>query len=1644
MTPRISLVLPVVSHLRSISAQDIRTGRNVTLLCSLSLSKAHPIAQQIGPPSRGQSPDTRWITVHPNGPDEPGQPVMLRLASDGSHYRIVGGAGGSLAHLKIDASKLKSPEESRQEAKEKKREDAKQEKERQSNLTPDERRAEEMSKKERSLHRRIAERKFVEHMRQKFGGVREDIPEEKLKHLTEQQQGVLIALHHKKQLSEAKGLLKDAKRELVRNLGQRTQEELGQLPVHGDADEVGLSDFQKQRTKPRESAKGYRPEDTDEAIAQVKKEVAAIDEREEERRLDSALAAGPDLATRDTELDLHSARLEAARAMKQGDEKGAVKHMVRAERLERRLDRLSEMEPEQQIASERFREMTKKMWSGIREARAGGISDTTATPMQERQAVEILEALKAEKGMKRVVGGIERADQMAKKAGGDWKAFVPEEDTVTDEQVIRDLVEEERAKIHKSFLSTIEDKELGGGTAAYYASGGYDGINEMALAIGLQPVIDRETLDTFGIKGAAELLAHRLHQDHGDQVKAIKKAVSAYHVETAAKKAEAAMAEAEKHMDEARQLHVQQADSPADLEAAAEIGMQAEQSLEEARRHLGTALGQMEAVASLNFALGRRPVDEVVAQFDGDAPAILKAKALGLEQGTDYKVDRADGGGYALRVFGPGLDKLVKKFEPEEYHRTQKALDILAGKHDEDGWLPAGIVSRPALHSMSPPGTPEWYEHPLEIGASDDVRAKTEAYVGARLADGHRPRDIYADLLNSEFRASTIHPSHHEAFDRAVTELFPSHETVKGNDGDLRSVPVPLERFEEHFRQLGQEWADTRFGNAGGSFHSQAVDLDAPDTLESTYRALAKEPRAKAAFTAPADLDHDGRRALRDFFYSDIAKIDPKVGRDDKDVQRRLKELGPEPDREVPGLFGTTENPEWSRWSAEKARIQEEAATAPTAWQEYVQLHRGEQGAYESLQDELKGRFLGHFHEAHGKLTGKELKVGKTGVRNEERHLAFLQTPEERAAVLRGERSMLSAVRHREGGRYSKGSVKDRLDRALADETVMSQHQMTMFAAEPVRVQPGRRPELDRGERLSLGQTVEGQLARIVPEIGRNFDPRKPVDLRAGLSMSKTTHGDFRDQQRAVKLLDAQGKIGVHKGVGSGKSLISIAGFTHLHSQGKVKRGLLAVPSAVQQQFGSEMLRFTDPRKGYHFFADGKANKDERMAAYRDASGNHLVVVTHQALRDDVLDMVGNYLDHITREKALSELEAVTPRRRANIVKSALKAHGINWQYMGIDESQYVSGRAGKEESGMQTVLDALFHPAATPYGMLMSGTPVKNDPSEGWDLLRKLSPDRYPDREDFMRRYGVNTPGSAAALQREMAPRTIAGRIPPVGVTATYHKYALKLSPWQQAEYQKVKEHFKAAQRAREDGKVNVDAVRALSPSSFESVPAEQHEALAQRLSRSLGILKTQAYSRVVNAAPAEHSAKLQHLLEAIPKHVAAGRPTVIFASRYASLDALKGALEAKGIPVGVVSGRMNGAEKARQIGRFQPESGKAEVSVLILTDAGQTGINLQRGKELYHFDLPETAASWEQRNGRIFRTGQTGDVGIHDLTTDTPYEAKKSERIRRKQEIGKVFQDSASHLDDSGIAAYLHREGVKLFQNREVTPSQKESLAA
>lgn len=119
----------------------------------------------------------------------------------------------------------------------------------------------------------------------------------------------------------------------------------------------------------------------------------------------------------------------------------------------------------------------------------------------------------------------------------------------------------------------------------------------------------------------------------------------------------------------------------------------------------------------------------------------------------------------------------------------------------------------------------------------------------------------------------------------------------------------------------------------------------------------------------------------------------------------------------------------------------------------------------------------------------------------------------------------------------------------------------------------------------------------------------------------------------------------------------------------------------------------------------------------------------------------------------------------------------------------------------------------------------------------------------------------------------------------------------------------------------------------------------------------------------------KLVELLQALPS-LAPSSKAVVFTRFRATLAALEQALTAAAIPHEVFRGGQSGAEKDEAVRRL-----KEEVSVMLATEVGGEGRNLQFANVLINFDLPWNPMAIEQRIGRLHRIGQTREVHVFSL---------------------------------------------------------------
>jgi SNF2 family DNA or RNA helicase len=113
-------------------------------------------------------------------------------------------------------------------------------------------------------------------------------------------------------------------------------------------------------------------------------------------------------------------------------------------------------------------------------------------------------------------------------------------------------------------------------------------------------------------------------------------------------------------------------------------------------------------------------------------------------------------------------------------------------------------------------------------------------------------------------------------------------------------------------------------------------------------------------------------------------------------------------------------------------------------------------------------------------------------------------------------------------------------------------------------------------------------------------------------------------------------------------------------------------------------------------------------------------------------------------------------------------------------------------------------------------------------------------------------------------------------------------------------------------------------------------------------------------------------------------GDKIVVFTQFRATQDMLAERLQAAGHETALFHGGLTRLAKESAVARF-----RGPARVLLATDAGSEGRNLQFAHAICNYDLPWNPMRIEQRIGRLSRIGQTSDVQVHNLVAAGTIEA-------------------------------------------------------
>jgi superfamily II DNA or RNA helicase len=297
---------------------------------------------------------------------------------------------------------------------------------------------------------------------------------------------------------------------------------------------------------------------------------------------------------------------------------------------------------------------------------------------------------------------------------------------------------------------------------------------------------------------------------------------------------------------------------------------------------------------------------------------------------------------------------------------------------------------------------------------------------------------------------------------------------------------------------------------------------------------------------------------------------------------------------------------------------------------------------------------------------------------------------------------------------------------------------------------------------------------------------------------------------------------------------------------------------------------------------------------------------------------------------------------------------------------------------------------------LMLTATPVQNDLMELHNLITLLRPGQLRTASVFNRRFRTRgeplTPANRDELRSLLAEVMIRNRRSDVNI-ALPKRYAstvrLSLDPDEAALYERVSAFVRTSYPT-------AAASRRLLLTTLQMEAGSSPFALAATLENLAGSSAFPEAARELHALAEQAravrtSAKGTHLLRVLREK---DERKLIFTHYRATLKYIAGLLDGAGISHARFDGTMSPDEKDESVARFRA----GEVQILLSTESGGEGRNLQFCSTIVNYDLPWNPMRIEQRIGRVHRIGQTRDVFVFNFSAKGTLEDHLLDVLDRK----------------------------------------------
>jgi SNF2 family DNA or RNA helicase len=385
-------------------------------------------------------------------------------------------------------------------------------------------------------------------------------------------------------------------------------------------------------------------------------------------------------------------------------------------------------------------------------------------------------------------------------------------------------------------------------------------------------------------------------------------------------------------------------------------------------------------------------------------------------------------------------------------------------------------------------------------------------------------------------------------------------------------------------------------------------------------------------------------------------------------------------------------------------------------------------------------------------------------------------------------------------------------------------------------------------------------------------------------------------------------------------------------------------------------------------------------------------MVNKLQIKDIFFNRKGRVWDYWNHQ--IASLDMAKRERHASILKK------INFDMIIVDEAHRLKNRNTQNWKFVNSLKKK--------YCLLLTATPIQNNLEELYNLISILYPDLYSNYNEFKDKYidGKFMIKNSQSLKNELDQVMIRNSHQDIEIEFPrrhVHQVIVDLTPEEQVLYEMVNDYVKTEYRRRMQKKLSI-----LNLLTYQREICSSSFALLQTLIKANYYFPElrQIYEQ---AKKIEINAKMKEVEKILKKKRG---QAIIFTEYRATQVYIARFLEKNGYSTVLFNGGYSSSGKEWIKYIFQKEK-----DILISTEAGSLGLNLQFCNVIINYDLPWNPMKIEQRIGRIYRLGQTRDVHIYNLATKNTVEEKILQLLYNKINLFKEIMGGMEDILDKSL---------------------------